>query len=162
MAELPSAFNSDDHEELAGFDAIPAGDYIAEVIASEMKDTKAQTGKYLQLTFKILEGDFVNRQLWTRLNLVNPNEKAVEIAQRHLATLCKAIGVGALKDSEEVHGKPMTIKVVVKAATAQYQESNEIKGYAALEGPAPAKTEGGGTSPTPDSGGTKQQPWDKK
>jgi len=42
------------------------------ITASEMKTNKAGTGRFLELAFTIIEGEFKNRQLWARLNLENP------------------------------------------------------------------------------------------
>ena len=49
MAMLPSVFNTDDHEEMTGFEPLPVGVYLAEIVKSELKDTKAKDGKYLSL-----------------------------------------------------------------------------------------------------------------
>jgi len=45
---------------------------------SEMKPTRNGDGRYLQLTFQILEGPYKNRFVWARLNLHNANETAVK------------------------------------------------------------------------------------
>jgi hypothetical protein len=147
MAQLPAAFNpqAPGQEGVGDFSAIDAGDYQAQIVASEMKATKAGTGSYLELRWNILAGDSAGRQLWTRLNLVNPSVQAVEIAQKHLKSLCDALGVpGPISDSQVLHGKPCMIRVAKTAATAQYPEGNEVKNYMPIGGAAPT---GGTTIP---------------
>lgn len=149
MAQLPSAFNpsAPGQEGVGQFKAIPPGDYHAHIVESSMKDTKNKNGQYLELVWQILSGEHVDRKLWTRLNLVNPSQQAVEIAQKHLKSVCDAIGVpGPISDSNVLHGRACTIKVVKTAATAQYGEGNEVKNYMPLDGIAiPGTMEAPGT-----------------
>ncbi len=133
MPKLPGAFNAKEHEQLGDYSAIPAGVYIAQINQSELKNTKDGTGKRLVLSFVILEGEYAKRIVFQGLNLVNKSAQAVEIAQKELATLCKACGKVAIEDSDELHGIPIKIKVAVRPANANYAESNEIKMYYALE-----------------------------
>ena len=83
-------FNANEVEPSIGFDAIPAGKYQAVITDSEMKDTKSGTGKYLQLEFEIIEGDYKNRKLWARLNLENANSEAVRMARADLSAICRS------------------------------------------------------------------------
>ena len=136
MAQLPSVFNTNDHEEMGDFKPIPAGIYEAEIIKSELKQTRDKTGQYLSLQFKILDEDVdgedkVNgRLIFKNLNLVNKNTQAVEIAQRELKSICVACGIdGELEDSVDLHEIPMGIRVSVKPATAEWPAGNDIKRY---------------------------------
>ncbi len=129
MARLPSAFNAAESDKLGSFKPIPAGDYIAQIIKSELKPTKNNDGKYLNITFQIIDGEYNGRQLFARLNLVNNNVQTVEIAQKTLATIAECCGVDIVEDSEQLHGVPMVITVIVKPQDAQYPESNDIRGY---------------------------------
>lgn len=133
MAKL-GGFNATEHAELDTFDVIPPADYTAQIVESEMKENNAKTGSYLKLKFKLTEGKFKGRVLWTNLNLDHPNADAVEIANRHLASICKSVGIISPDDSQDLHGIEMSIKVTVKKASASYPESNEIKSYKKLDG----------------------------
>lgn len=126
--------------DLQGFDAtqiepnaprevLPAGNYKAVIVDGEEKANSKQTGSYLQLTLEVIEGPHKGSKLTDRLNLNNPNAQAVEIAQRTLSAICHAVGVMRPRRSEELHGKPLMIKVAVKPADGSYGPSNEIKGY---------------------------------
>lgn len=117
--------------------ALPAGTYRAHITASEVKPTKNQTGKYLQLEFTVLDGDFKGRKFWERLNIQNTNQTAQEIAQRTLSAICHATGVLKLTNSQQLHHIPVTVKLTVKQ-DAGYEPRNEVKGYEKAEGGAPA------------------------
>jgi len=114
MAQLGTAFDSKKHDDMNDFDPIPAGEYLAHVSGSDVCDTKAKTGKYIKLEFTVLQGKYKGRKIWTNLNIINPNPVAVEIAQKELATLCRAIGKGVIQDTQELHGLPLLMKVRVK------------------------------------------------
>jgi Protein of unknown function (DUF669) len=127
MATL--SFNANEVDPAVGFDAIPAGSYTAIITESEMKPTKTGNGRYLQLTFQIIDGDCKGRLVWARLNLENPSDMAVKIARAELSSICRAVGVMAPRDSLELHNTPLTIRVACKKREDTGEISNEIKGY---------------------------------
>lgn len=130
MAQLNKPFNPNEHEAMRDFSPLPEGDYLAHIVKSEMKPTKNPGGQYLQLEFQIDSPGYAERKVWTRLNLVNANSNAVEIAERELKSICDAIGTGPISDSDILHGKPLVIKLKIEPPTAQYGASNSITGYA--------------------------------
>jgi hypothetical protein len=112
------------------FDPLPSGLYTAMIVDSDMKSTKKGDGQYLELTYQILEGPFAERNLWVRLNLDNPNAKAVEIAQRDLAKIQFACGGIAVSDSQQLHNIPHQIKVEhVPAGPKRDRAGNEVKEF---------------------------------
>ena len=132
-----NGFNAENVEPNAPRDPIPAGWYKCVIEASEEKPTKAQTGSYLQLTMQVIEGDHAGRKVIDRLNLNNPNQTAVEIAQRTLSSICRAVGVMTPRDSQDLHDKPMMVKVKVKPASGDYSANNEVDDYATIDGGQP-------------------------
>ena len=128
MADL-RGFDANKVEPTTAFDPIPAGKYLATITASEMKPNKAGTGQFLELVFTIIEGEFKNRSLWARLNLDNPNELAVKIAQAELSAICRAVGVMAPGDSVELHNLPLVIRVRCKKRKDTDEIVNEISGF---------------------------------
>ncbi len=94
-----------------------------------MKPNKANTGRFLELRFTIIEGEHKNRQLWARLNLENPNEIAMKIAQAELSALCRAVGVMTPNDSVELHNLPLVIRVRCKKRKDTDEITNEINGF---------------------------------
>lgn len=145
-------FNAQEVEPQSSFDPIPAGEYAAMITDSEMKPTKNGAGEYLQLVFDICDGEHEGRKVFARLNLNNPNQTAVEIAQRELSAICHAVGVLTPNDSSDLHDKPMTIKVKIRQSPG-YDPQNEISSYRSLSGNSePAKAKG---SSKP------RKPWEK-
>lgn len=134
MADL-TGFNAEEIEVSTSYDAIPPGWYPAVITESEMRETRAGTGQYLALTLELVDCAYAGRRVWTNLNLHNPNPKAVEIAHRDLASICRAIGVMQPRDSEDLHFRKFEVKLAVQKDNA---DRNEAKGYRALEGAAPA------------------------
>jgi hypothetical protein len=143
-------FDANQVEPTGDFEPIPAGKYPAVIIESEMKPNKAGTGSMLQLTFQIIEGDYENRLLWTRLNLEHPNATAVQIARAELSAICRAVGVLAPKDSVELHNLPLIINVRCKKRQDTGDVVNEIKGFSARQSkPVRAATAAVQSSATP-------------
>lgn len=143
-----NGFDANSVEPNASMDPLPAGWYKAVFTASEEKPTKAQTGSYLQLTAEVIEGEHHGRKIIERLNLNNPNSTAVEIAQRTLSGICRAIGVMTPRDSSDLHDKPFMVKVAVKPGSGDYGPNNEIKSYEGVRvGSAPAAASSGGATP---------------
>ena len=153
-------------DEPSKYDRIPEGLYKAVIIDSEMKPTKAGTGNYLELKFEVIDNQYAGKWIRSRLNLDNPNPKAVEIAQRDLSSICRAVGKSAIGDSEELHHKPMTIKVAIQPANGDYAASNEIKAYSpadalqavATSAAAPSSAPAATPEPAPAAAGKK--PWE--
>ena len=127
MAHLNN-FNANEVEPALNFEPIPAGKYLAAITDSELKSTKSGSGRYLQLTFTIIEGEYKNRVLWARLNLENPNATAVKIARSELSAICRAVGVMQPRDSIELHNIPLVIAVKCKKRDSG-EIDNEIAGY---------------------------------
>lgn len=133
MALLPNIFVPED-TETADFSPIPAGWYEAELIKSKLETTKDKTGKYLAFTFKVIDGDYDGRLVFTNLNIVNKNETAVKIANSDLKKICEAVGfAGELEDTEDLHNIPLMVKASVKPETAQWPAKNELKDFKAVE-----------------------------
>jgi hypothetical protein len=142
-----SGFDAQQVEPAVGFDPIPAGKYVAIITASDEKPTRKATGKYLELTFQVVEGQYQGRLVWARLNLDNPNAVTVKIARAELSAICRAVGVMAPKDSVELHNLPLVIKVACVARKDTGELTNVIKGYEAQGAPAAAPPAAGNGTP---------------
>lgn len=120
------------------FSPIPTGEYIAQIIDSDLKPTKLNNGHYAELAFEVMDGPYKGRRVWARLNIDNPNPKAVEIAQRDLSAICHAVGKLQVSDTNELHYKPLIIRVeyVTADGVKQKNDGNEIRAYKKLEGSA--------------------------
>lgn len=142
------------------FDPIPNGEYPVMAVASEMRPTKAGTGQYLQLELEVMDGPYKGRKVWDRLNLDNPNEKAVQIAKAQFAALCTAVGVPTPQDSSQLHNRPVIAKVRVSPARDGYDASNDVKGYKAIGG-APAQAAAPAAPPAAAGAADTGKPWEK-
>src|SRR5262245_6787564 len=108
-----------------GFDTVPAGWYNVMADGSEVKPTKNGDGAYLQVSFKILDGQFANRKLFARFNLRNASPVAQEIGHKQLSAFAHAVGHLVVADSSELHGKPLKVKVKIrKDQSGEYEDQN--------------------------------------
>lgn len=128
-------FDPNAHVPSTAFDPLPIGWYAMQIIDSEMKQTQSG-GQMLVLTFEIIEAlhpEHKGRRVWDRLNVVNASEKAQSIAASQLSSICKAIGqVSTLTDSEQLHHRPMAVKLKIEAASGNYDAQNKPGGYDAV------------------------------
>jgi len=109
-----------------GFEPLPQGKYNAMVIESTIKDTKAGTGQYLELVCQVLDGQHVNRKVWHRLNIVNPNPVAENIGRKDLAILLSNLGLPPkFGDTNELHGKPFVMGLKISQRDG-YEPSNDV------------------------------------
>lgn len=131
MANL-AGFNANTVEPMAEFEPIPAAKYLAVITKSEERPTKNGQGKFLELTFQVIDGEFKGRLVWARLNLEHPNQLTVKIARSELSAICRAVGILTPADSCELHNVPVVISVALKAGSDGVVR-NVIKGYAKRE-----------------------------
>jgi hypothetical protein len=167
MALLPQKANTPDNSEGLG-DRTPMkpGDYLAAIYESDYKATKAGTGHYLAIRFKIADGPHKGRVQFANLNLDNPSAVAMDIANKELNSICQACGLAGVEDSQELHGIPMLITLKINPGDANYPPSNDIAGYKVVdssyvpqEGHNPATDATTPTDPV-DSAPAKKLPWD--
>lgn len=126
-------FDSSQYEPMREREPVPAGTYRAQIIESELKPTKKNDGRYLQLTWQIVDGPYKGQYMWDQLNLQNPNSQTVDIAQRQLTSICRAIGVTKVGDSGQLHNKPALLTVTIKQ-DAGYAPKNRITKYDVVDG----------------------------
>ena len=155
MADLsPLGFAPETTEDMGdGFKVIPPGTYNVVIVESDVKDTKTG-GKMLVLKYQIIDGKNVGDTVEDRMNIVNSSEIAQKIGLSQLKNICEAVGhVGQLRDSNQLHGKPLAVKVIVEQfksnkpdASGEYKmlDSNKIdkrlKKQAASTAAAPEST----------------------
>ncbi len=167
MADL-KGFDASAVPEQQEFSPLPEGRYAVIATASETKPTARGNGEYLQFTFEVIDGACKGRKLWARLNLRNQSQTAVDIAQRELAAICRAVGVITPSDSSELHNKPLFVTVSVELDDRNRQ-TNVIKKYESVTATmqqtqtAPPET----SAPTaqwtpPAASGAPTPPWVKK
>lgn len=119
------------------FGLLPAGWYTAKITGVESRQTKngTGTGKYLRVEFTI--ADPAGRKVWSNYNVKNDSSAAESIGRQQLAEVVRAIGKKAIRDTDELVGFSLTVKVKVREAANGYEASNEIQAAKALDGAAP-------------------------
>jgi hypothetical protein len=154
---LGSGYNAanvetNDNEPLA------AGEYIVQIDAAELRQTKAGTGTGCNMTFEVVDGPATGRKTFNWFNLAHENPKAAQIGQSEFAALCKAVGVLTPQDTDELLGKFLVVRLAVKDGR------NEIKGYKpapdsspapVAQKPAPVAVQQSSSTPA------KKMPWQK-
>lgn len=152
MASL-NGFNANEVDPNVAFEPLPPGEYLAVIVASEMKATKVGSGEYLQLELEVIDGAQKGRKVWDRLMLKHSNSQTVSIAKGTLSALCRAVGVMVPKDSSELHNLPVVVKVATKKRDDTGELTNVVKGYVKKGGASPvaarpaAATTGPGSTP---------------
>lgn len=160
MAQFAFQVNQQALEDQRGnYDPIPAGWYTVIVDESEVRTNKAGSGQYIWMSFRVIDGEFNGRKVFTRFNVVNSNPQAQEIGHRELSRLTAAVGLPGFNDTQELHGKPLQIKVKVrKDLSGRYPDDNEVSGFRSV-----AEAQGAGVAPAapaaPAWAGAPQQPW---
>lgn len=126
MVMLPQTYNCADLPDTGGVVKIPDGQYKAVIIDSELKTTSNGNGQFLALKIVITEGPHQDTEFTERLNIINQNSKAVEIAFKTLARISEALGMTQTpQDSSVLHNKPLII-VVGTEAGKDYKDNDGV------------------------------------
>lgn len=142
MADL--GFNSTEQDaegHKGSFEVIAPGWYKVVIVGSEVKPTKAGTGKMLEFKYELQDG--TGRTLTDRLNILNPSEVAQKIGRGALAKIALACGhKGDLSRTEPLHGRPFEVKVEVEEFESNNEagkmlKSNRVTDYRAVTASAP-------------------------
>jgi len=132
MALLDKTFVTDDEAD-ANLDPIPAGTVATVIIKdSEIKTTRAGTGEYIKITMEVAEPEeYAGRLVWHNFNVVNPNEKAVQIGRGQLKRLNQILGIKELQDTAELHGQPFKVSLGIQKSEG-YDPQNTVKKFLPL------------------------------
>jgi hypothetical protein len=163
MAFLDQEFNVDTLPVGNGnFDPLPEGWYSSTISGAELKSTKAGDGEYIAIKYTITGPTHQGRVIFGNLNIKNPSTKAEEIGRQQLGEVMRAIGLNKVRDTDQLIGGQLVIKLSVK--TGEYA-GNEVKGYKAIgsqAGVAPASIMQSGSSPMGAPSSKAAPPWAKK
>ena len=77
--------------------------------------------------------------MFGNLNIMNKSQKAEEIGRQQLGELMRSVGIGRIEDTDQLIGCPLQIKLSIRPAENGYAAQNEVRGFRAPEGAAPAK-----------------------
>lgn len=159
MAFLGQSYEESELPKGGGsFDPLPAGWFTANITKSEVKSTKAGDGSYISVGYTITGPSHEGRVVFGNLNIRNKNPKAEEIGRQQLGDVMRAIGLAKVDDSDQLIGGTLSIKLKIKPADGQYEASNEVVAWKAIEGSAPPSAKASGSA----SAGGSAPPWAKK
>lgn len=122
--------NTAEHPPTEGAVALPSDDYLAQIVASEVKSTKKGNGSYLELKYEVISGPHAGSNFFSRHNIDNPNQTAQAIGRGEITKICNAQGKPHVMDSIELHGIPMLVEVAcVPRDDKPDQMTNEVKAW---------------------------------
>ena len=120
-------------QNTSSFDPLPKGWYSATIAGAELKTTKSGTGQYIAVRYDIIGPTHQGRVVFGNINIRNQNIKAEEIGRAQLGELIRSIGVATLKDTDQLLGKSVQIKLDISQQEG-YDPRNEVRAFKAIEG----------------------------
>lgn len=114
------------------YSILPKGDYSACAVAAEIKETKSRDGKFLEVKFQILAGEYKGRIIFDRFNFLNPSTEAENIGKQQLAKLCHAIGKATVTDTADLLDIPVLITIGITTRKDNGEDANRVVRYANL------------------------------
>lgn len=153
MSFLDFDLNDEQYADEGGsFDPLPAGWYTAKITQADVTQTKAGTGQYIKMRFDITGPTHQGRVVFANININNPNPTAEKIGRGQLRQMRDALGMGELKDTDQLIGGDLQIKLSIKK-DEQYGDSNDVKGFKPIGGgsvaPQPTQSAPAGASASP-------------
>jgi len=132
----------------AGGDVFEDGLYAFQITNSEIKETKAKTGYMLVFTLTCVEPGHTGRRYTIRLNIVNQNSQAQEIAYGELSAISHVCGVLNWSDTQQLHGRPFKVQLAKKPRQDDPTKfGNDVLGYFDMNGNPPAANGGNASAP---------------
>lgn len=161
MAFLGQTFDANDLPRGNTYEPLPAGWYTATITAAELKPTKDGSGQYIRVRYDITGPTHQGRVVFGNINIRNASARAEEIGRQQLGELMRAIGLARITDTDQLIGGVLQIKLGVRDATEQYDAQNEVKGFKAITGAAPAFSSVA-SAPVASAPSKATPPWAKK
>jgi hypothetical protein len=137
ITQLPETFEPK-KEESDSWNLIDPGEYEAQIIEASVVQPQSGDGYYILAVWKILQGEFENRQVWQRITFTHSSDQARTIGRKMLKSLCIALGVDEhVEDVEVFLFKPAKIKVgIEKDKQGVYDDKNKVMRVMPLDPPA--------------------------
>jgi len=116
--------------ELSNFDPLPKGDYNAMITSSDVKETKAGNGRYVELVIEITDGNFARRKIWDRLNVDHADTETEKRARGQLRSVSDACGISQLQSTEQLHDIPFKLSLEIDRRDPT---RNKVRGYSSAK-----------------------------
>ena len=128
MAQLGYTVDKDDQFNGANTDPLPAGEYRVMITDSDVVVPKSGKGRMVKLTYECIDPDYQGRKVFDNIVVEHPSADAERIGKQKLNTIGSIVGVKVIKDTAQLHGKPLGLLLGVKT-TAEFGTQNIIKKY---------------------------------
>ena len=164
--QFPETFDPETQEGNS-WELLPVGEYVAQIVEASVQQPKSGDGCYLALTWKIIEGELEDRQLWQRITFVHSSGQAQRIGRKTLKDLCVALDVNEqVGDAGVFLFKPARIRVgIEKDKQELYPDKNKVSRILPLDAKPGQPANGGSAStvatgvPKPAVGPGAPAPW---
>lgn len=140
MAKLNKAHETNKFDDPKDFfEPVPLGKYPAEITESDYKETKAsiesggKNGFYESYTFTIIDGEFKGRKIFEKYNTTNPSPKAELFANEQMARLARILGCEGYTDTEQLHKKPLIVRLGINPAKGKYPAGNKVTAFYSID-----------------------------
>lgn len=149
MTQLLNAFNPMDYDPTQGTPQLPMGKHPVIIESAEVKANNANTGGYLSLNLRIIDGPCKGQQGVYRLSIYAATKEGCDAGFRKLSAICHVTQTFQLgQDGQQVQflfNKPFVIDVgLQKGEEAEAKGYTEVKRVFDMNGNEPGK---GGTAP---------------
>lgn len=106
---------------------LPEGAYNAKIVESDEGPTKSGTGRKIDFTWEVIDGQAAGRKFWQTINYINNNPTAQSIGQAMLGRIAQACGHNqAVQSTDSLHGIPCRVHLKVQKQEG-YNDRNEVK-----------------------------------
>lgn len=136
MADLGFTFSYTEEDLKDDYAPIPEGTYDVEVVDTEVRLTKDETGKYISTTLRVIDGEYENRRIFTNITVKSENPKALGIGKKLLGQLCNAVGMPIgfeLENTNDLHNVPVKAFIYVQEAKNGYPERNAVRSFKKID-----------------------------
>lgn len=148
MAFLDQEINVNDLPQSTSYEVLPEGWYTASITKADLQATKDGTGQYIKIRFDITGPTHQGRVVFGNINIRNASSEAEKIGRDHLGKIMRAIGLTSVRDTDQLIGGQLQVKVAIRPAQGQYGESNDIKDFkSATGGSAPVAPKAAAAAP---------------
>lgn len=100
------------HDAVDTSDVIPEGRYRAIISGCGIKTSKAGA-RYISIEFTMLNPEVNSRKHWENINLFHDKADVRSVAQKSLAKVCRAVGLGELQDTSQLLKKRCMVTLAV-------------------------------------------------
>lgn len=151
-------FNAHNVKPNEGRDPLPSATYPVVIVDTVEKPNSKGTGTYLEIKMQVIGGEFNGRFVYDRLNLNNPNQQTMDIANSTLSAICWSTGRMQITDTRELHGAPFQAIVIKKKRSDMPDvDTNEVRGYKDQHGKDPGGLAGNVAQPSAQPAWAQQQ-----